>query len=181
MILSEKTALFHLIFEARGPTFLYFLGPKSCWWRLVVLQNHQQMAAMHQKPLLGFSRLARQHKREAPLMMRSQAGLDRWHSLSSLWFYPSQHLLCLCFRPDGGSGTTDNRVRVRHPHLFSPHTNMRSAWPPPPSPLCIWFGAGQRQFAEAALDSAALLWRGSIKKNGYRTRRLVTLDCTQGT
>lgn len=139
--------------------FCIFWGHKSHWWRLVVLWNHQQMAAVHQKPVLGFSRLARQHKREAPLMMLSQAGLDRWHSLSSLWFYPSEHLLPLYFRPDGGSGTTDNRVRARHPppffFFFSPHQHEIGVAPTPL--LCIWFGAGQRQFAEAALDSAALL------------------------
>lgn len=142
---------------------LYFLGHKSHLWRLVVLRNHQQMAAMHQKPVLGFSRLARQHKREAPLMMRAKRV-----STDDTLYHPSDFIppnTCSHFASDRMEEVGPQTIEPERgtPHLFfffSPHQHEIGVAPTPL--LCIWFGAGQRQFAEAALDSAELLWRGSI-------------------
>lgn len=103
----------------------------------------------------GFSCLAQQHKREAPLIMQSK-GL--WHAFS--------FFLSLSFPPRVSSAPSllKNTTRMLRLCLIQIQTAKREwedrQWSTPtwdrcgqraPTPLCTWFSAGQRQFAEAGI------------------------------
>lgn len=132
------TTSFHVILRWEvqlSLILLYFWGHKSHLWRLVVLRNHQQMAAMHQKPVLGFSRLARQHKREAPLMMRAKRV-----STDDTLYHPSDFIppnTCSHFASDRMEEVGPQTIEPERgtPHLFffllpTPTWDRRGPHPP---------------------------------------------------
>lgn len=153
----------------------------------VGLEQHQKMAAPHLNLILGFS-LVRRHKREAPLIMKTEGGL--LYPFISLWFHPSKYFLhpfpptlsswslfCCIPRPVRANGITDNRGRLpsktQSPLLFCVFfffftSTGRLVWPMsclPPS------ASGQRQFAEEGICLTGAPSRHLGYTHGFRNNQ----------